>query len=105
MEIVHTDAEPRMVLADTLVLACPQKPKLIVDYATLTGACVQALSTSYSGAFSNRPELLPKIIEAGKASGERVWPFPMDADYEKELKSDIADIKQCTLGPEADHIL
>ncbi len=105
IEIVHTDAEGRMVLADTLVLASAQKPKLIIDYATLTGACMQALSTRYSGAVSNRAELLPKIIEAGKTSGERVWPFPIDADYEKELKSDIADIKQCTLGAEADHIL
>ena len=105
IEIVHTDAEGRMVLADTLVLASAQKPKLIIDYATLTGACVQALGTIYSGAVSNRLELLPKIIEAGKTSGERVWPFPMDADYEKELKSDIADIKQCPLGPEADQIL
>lgn len=105
IEIVHTDAEGRMVLADTLVLASAQKPKLIIDYATLTGACVQALSTRYSGAFSNRPALLSKIIEAGKISGERVWPFPIDVDYEKELNSDIADIKQCLLGPEADHIL
>lgn len=105
IEVVHTDAEGRMVLADTLALASKQKPRLIIDYATLTGACVHALGTGFSGAFSNRSALLPKIIAAGETSGERVWPFPIPEDYAQELKSDIADIKQCILGGEADHIL
>ncbi|MBI5040370.1 MAG: leucyl aminopeptidase family protein [Gammaproteobacteria bacterium] len=105
IEIVHTDAEGRMVLADALALASREKPTLIIDYATLTGACVYALSTRYSGVFGNRDALLVILTEAGKHSGERVWPFPMDADFDAALKSDIADIKQCTLDSEADHIL
>jgi leucyl aminopeptidase len=105
IEIVHTDAEGRMVLADTLYFASQQKPKLIVDYATLTGACVGALSTRMSGTLTNREKLVPVLIEAGNASGERVWPFPLPKDYEDALKSDIADIKQCTLDSDADHIL
>lgn len=105
IEIIHTDAEGRMVLADTLYFASQQKPKLIVDYATLTGACVGALSTRMSGTLTNREKLVPILIEAGNASGERVWPFPLPKDYEDALKSDIADIKQCTLDSDADHIL
>ena len=105
IEVIHTDAEGRMVLADTLALASKEKPALMIDYATLTGSCVQALGTRYSGAFSNRTEMVALIIAAGKDSGERVWPFPVDADYDKALESSIADIKQCTLDGEADHIL
>ncbi|MBI5783633.1 MAG: leucyl aminopeptidase family protein [Gammaproteobacteria bacterium] len=105
IEIIHTDAEGRMVLADTLYFASQQKSKLIVDYATLTGACVGALSTRMSGTLTNREKLVPVLIEAGNASGERVWPFPLPKDYEDALKSDIADIKQCTLDSDADHIL
>jgi len=105
IEIVHTDAEGRMVLADTLTLAARRKPQLILDFATLTGACVGALSTRLSGAVTNRLELVPTIIEAGLASGERVWPFPLEKDFDKTLKSEIADVKQCTLDSEADQIL
>ncbi len=105
IEVVHTDAEGRMVLADTLALAARERPGLIIDYATLTGACVYALGTRMTGAFTNRPELYLRLIEAGRASGERVWPFPLADDYDADLKSDIADIKQCTLEGEADHIL
>lgn len=105
IEIVHTDAEGRMVLADTLALACEGHPGLVIDYATLTGACVYALGTRISGLFTNRPGLLTPLIEAGHRSGERVWPFPLEDDYAAELKSEIADIKQCTLDGEADHIL
>lgn len=105
IEIIHTDAEGRMVLADTLAIAADQKPDMIIDYATLTGACVGALGTVYSGAFCNRDALVPKVIAAGRHSGERVWPFPSDEDYESDLESQIADIKQCTLGSEPDHIL
>ncbi len=105
IEIVHTDAEGRMVLADTLALASKTKPGLIIDYATLTGACVYSLGTAYSGVFSNREDYLTTLIEAGKDSGERVWPFPLDDDYDEGLKSDIADVKQCSLEGDADHIL
>ncbi len=105
IEVMHTDAEGRMVLADTLALAATEKPGLIIDYATLTGACVYALSTRYSGACSNREALVPAIMTAGRDSGERVWPFPMDEDFEQALESQVADIKQCSLEGEADHIL
>jgi leucyl aminopeptidase len=105
IEVMHTDAEGRMILADTLTLASRAKPGLIVDYATLTGACVGALSTRVSGVLTNRPAWVPTIIEAGEQSGERVWPFPLYPDYAKALKSDVADVKQCTLDNDADHIL
>lgn len=94
-----------MVLADTLALACRERPALVIDYATLTGACMYALGTRYSGAFTNRSGLIDKLIRAGIDCGERVWPFPNDGDYDEALESDIADIKQCTLEGEADHIL
>lgn len=105
IEIVHTDAEGRMVLADTLTLAAKLKPDLIIDFATLTGSMKTALGSRYSGVFSNRDDLSQKAISAGKKSGERVCVFPMDSDYEESLESNIADIKQCELGGESDHIL
>ncbi len=105
IEIVHTDAEGRMVLADTLALATASKPDLLIDFATLTGACIYSLGNAYSGVFSNRDKWLRTLIETGRRSGERVWPFPMDEDYDQGLDSDIADIKQCAPGGEADHIL
>lgn len=105
IEVVHTDAEGRMVLADTLALAAKRQPALLLDYATLTGSCIAALGTRYSGVFCNRADWLPELIEAGRASGERVWPFPLDADYDEALESRIADLKQCAIENEADHIL
>jgi len=105
IEIVHTDAEGRMVLADTLAMASKLKPKLMIDYATLTGACMYSLGTAYSGAFTNKEGFIPTLIEAGKDSGERVWSFPMDEDFDKAIKSDIADVKQCSLESGMDHIL
>ncbi len=105
IEVVHTDAEGRMVLADTLALASKAKPEFLMDYATLTGSCIVALGSRYSGAFCNRAKLLESVIEAGRTSGERVWPFPVDADYDEAIESDIADVKQCLIESEADHIL
>lgn len=105
IEVVHTDAEGRMVLSDTLTLASRGKPQAMIDYATLTGSMVTALGTRYSGVLGNRQELLQKAIAAGQATGERVCAFPFDEDYDPELDSKIADIKQCTLDGEADHIL
>jgi len=105
IEVVNTDAEGRMVLADTLALAGKRKPALLLDYATLTGSCVDALSTRYSGAFTNTDALSEKVIAAGRASGERVWPFPTDRDFDEDLESRVADVKQCAVENEADHIL
>jgi len=105
IEIVHTDAEGRMVLADTLTLASREKPEFMMDFATLTGSMVAALGDRYSGILGNRPELLCKAIGAGMVAGERVCAFPFDEDYDEELESSIADIKQCTLEGGADHVL
>jgi len=105
IETVHTDAEGRMVLADTLALASEGKPGAILDFATLTGACVRALTDRMGGVFTNTEALHPALIAAGRASGERVWPFPMDADYDEMLESRIADVKQCLLDGSGDHIL
>jgi leucyl aminopeptidase len=105
IEVIHTDAEGRMVLADTLALAGREKPALMLDYATLTGACLRALSERYSGVFSNRPAALDVLTAAGRASGERVWPFPLDDDYDEDLKSTVADVLQCSPESDADHIL
>jgi leucyl aminopeptidase len=105
IEVIHTDAEGRMVLADTLALAGREKPGLIIDYATLTGACVYALTERYSGIFSNRAGWHGRLVEAGQRSGERVWPFPMDDDYDEALKSKAADVLQCSTEGSGDHIL
>mmetsp|Transcript_18154 Transcript_18154/g.23888 ORF Transcript_18154/g.23888 Transcript_18154/m.23888 type:complete len:606 (-) Transcript_18154:281-2098(-) len=116
IEIVHTDAEGRMVLADTLALASRKASNFIKDvessdhnctilnYATLTGSCKSALSSRYSGVFTSTPELGSKLIKIGEESGERVWPFPMDDDFNEDLESDVADTLQCLVGSEADHI-
>ncbi len=105
IQVIHTDAEGRMVLADTLALAGRTRPALIMDFATLTGACVVALGERMSGIFVQPPALAAKALAAGEASGERVWSFPLEADYDGELESRIADVMQCTPDSKADHIL
>ncbi|MCX7165807.1 MAG: leucyl aminopeptidase family protein [Rhodocyclales bacterium] len=114
IEIVHTDAEGRMVLADTLLMATDSKrgkgggktkPDLVIDFATLTGSMHVALGTRYSGVFASSESLAALAVAAGHASGERVCVFPLDDDYDPALDSKVADVKQCTLDGEADHIL
>jgi leucyl aminopeptidase len=105
IQVVHTDAEGRLALADALVFACREKPRLIIDYATLTGACINAITRGYSGVFTNRPDWHPLLKKAGRDSGERVWPFPQGSEFLSELESDVADIKQCTPDAGGDHIL
>ena len=104
IQTIHTDAEGRMALADTLALAAREQPDLIIDFATLTGACVNAVTTRYCGVFSNRSELHPRLIDAGERSGERVWPFPVTAEFASDLKSPNADLVQCRVEGEGDHI-
>jgi leucyl aminopeptidase len=104
IQAIHTDAEGRMVLADTLVLASRERPRLVVDYATLTGACINAITRRYSGIFTNRPEWHPRLKRTGQVCGERVWPFPMGAEFREELKGDVADLRQCNVQATADHI-
>lgn len=104
IELINTDAEGRMVLADTLTLASRENPRAILDYATLTGGVVAALGQRMAGAITNRPQWVAPIIQAGARCGERVWPFPYEDDYDEDLKSEVADTLQCrTKGP-GDHI-
>ena len=105
IQVIHTDAEGRMALADTLSLAARTRPRLMLDYGTLTGACVYALTERYSGVFTNREALLERLLAAGRASGERVWPFPFDADFDADLESKVADVLQCAVESKGDHIL
>jgi leucyl aminopeptidase len=105
IEVVHTDAEGRMVLADALTLAAREKPDLIVDFATLTGSMHVALGDRYSGIFASTGEAAAQALEAARMSGERIAVFPMDEDYDEALDSPVADVKQCTLEGAADHIL
>jgi len=104
IQVAHTDAEGRMVLADSLVLASRTRPAAIVDFATLTGACVYALTERMSGAFTNREALREPLERAGRASGERVHVFPTPADFDQDLDSPVADVVQCLLDGKGDHI-
>jgi leucyl aminopeptidase len=105
IEVIHTDAEGRMVLADTLALVRRSAPAFIMDFATLTGACVRALTHRYSGVFSNRSHLHEQLVEVGLRCGERVWPFPMDPDFDEGIRSKVADIRQCSTDGSGDHIM
>jgi leucyl aminopeptidase len=105
IQTIHTDAEGRMALADTLVLASREKPGILFDYATLTGTCVSAITTRYSGVFTNRPELHSQLKRTGQNCGERVWPFPIGEEFMEPLKSDTADFMQCSPKGAGDHIL
>jgi leucyl aminopeptidase len=105
IQVIHTDAEGRMVLADTLALAGRTRPRFMIDFATLTGAAVYSLTERMSGVLTNRQDLVPKLVEAGRTSGERVWNFPFEADYDTDLESKVADILQCSVDGKGDHIL
>lgn len=94
IEVLNTDAEGRLVLADALAYVTKKyKPQVAVDLATLTGACIVALGTSASGLLGNDQELLDKIIAAGVKTHERAWQLPLWEEYGELLKSDIADVK------------
>ena len=93
IEVINTDAEGRLVLADALHYARSRKATHLVDVATLTGACVVALGTVNSGAFTNNQLFLDKVVASGKAAGEKIWPLPMDPEYDELIKSDVAEIK------------
>jgi leucyl aminopeptidase len=105
IQTIHTDAEGRMVLADTLTLASRENPKAVIDYATLTGAVITAITTRFSGVFTNRSDWHPRLKRTGRKCGERVWPFPIGKEFKDILKSETADIKQCSSDPGGDHIL
>jgi leucyl aminopeptidase len=104
IQVVHTDAEGRMVLADTLALASRTRPACIVDFATLTGACVTALTERLSGVFTNQGRLRDLLEGAGRRAGERVWNLPMPDDFDEDLDSPVADVVQCLMDGKGDHI-
>ena len=94
IEIINTDAEGRLVLADLLWYVSKKfKPKFIVDLATLTGAIMVALGTEHAGLFSNNDELAQRLSEAGAATGEKVWRMPLGPEYDKLIDSQFADMK------------
>jgi leucyl aminopeptidase len=93
VEIINTDAEGRLVLADALAYARDLKPTYLVDHATLTGACTVALGGYRAGLFANDAELTERYKQAAERSGENFWPLPLDEDLKEELKSSIADLK------------
>jgi leucyl aminopeptidase len=94
IEIINTDAEGRLVLADVLwYVAKKFKPKFMVDLATLTGAIMVALGTEYAGMFSNNDELAERLSKVGQETGERVWRMPLGPEYDKQIDSQFADMK------------
>ena len=97
IEILNTDAEGRLILADAVVYAEKQGATRIVDMATLTGAVIVALGDQNTGIMGNDQELVDQIIAYGKENGEGFWQLPLSAEYSKQIKSDIADIKN--IGP------
>jgi leucyl aminopeptidase len=92
IEVLNTDAEGRLVLADGLALAAEQSPDLVIDLATLTGACMVALGTKIGGLFGT-DAAVEMVSEAAEAAGERLWRLPLPADYRKQIDSDVADMK------------
>jgi leucyl aminopeptidase len=92
-EVLNTDAEGRLVLADALAYLAEQEPRAIIDTATLTGACMIALGTDVWGAMGNDPDLIDEVLTAGEEAGEPGWELPMHEPYRKLIDSDIADIK------------
>lgn len=98
VEVMNTDAEGRLVMADALVMATELKPDAIVDVATLTGACMRALGTEIAGVMGTDQPLVDLIIDAGSATSETMWQLPMGAHYREELDSDVADMKNLGLA-------
>ncbi|HEY4690428.1 MAG TPA: leucyl aminopeptidase [Anaerolineae bacterium] len=94
IEIINTDAEGRLILADALCYAAEFKPKAVVDLATLTGACVVALGEDVAaGFFANDEEVARRVAAASEASAERLWRLPLYEEYKDKIKSDTADVK------------
>jgi leucyl aminopeptidase len=93
VEVLNTDAEGRLVMADALAVGAESEPDAIVDVATLTGACMVALGLKYTGLMANEPTLAAEILEASKEAGEPTWELPLPKEYAKELVSEVADLK------------
>lgn len=93
IEVLNTDAEGRLILADAITYAKRYHPTALIDLATLTGACIIALGHQASAILGNDQPLIQELIQAGECCGERLWQLPLWDEYDKLIKSDIADIK------------
>ncbi len=98
IEVLNTDAEGRLVLADVLNVAGDEKPARILDLATLTGACLVALGTNVAGLMTNNQPLCDQLVDASKKTGEPVWQLPMFSEFGEQIESDVADIKNISEG-------
>ena len=92
IEVLNTDAEGRLVLCDALTYAARFKPQVVIDIATLTGACVVALGSHASGLYANQDKLAEQLLAAGVESHDRAWRMPLWDDYQKQLDSNFADV-------------
>ncbi len=101
IEIGHTDAEGRVILADALTYACESQPELIIDYATLTGAARVAMGPTVTPVFSNRKEISDAIFKNGQSTHDETWPLPLQQSYKKYIKSSIADLTNSATLPQA----
>jgi leucyl aminopeptidase len=101
IEVINTDAEGRLILADALCYAGRLGAKRLVDVATLTGGVVVALGSVRTGFFSNDRALAERVLAAGEMAGEKLWELPLDDEYEELLKSDCADLKNTGGGKKA----
>jgi leucyl aminopeptidase len=93
VEVLNTDAEGRLILADALSLASEEKPAAVVDLATLTGACMVALGDKIAGLMGNDDDWSQQVRDAADRAGEPVWPLPLPTEYRKQLESEVADMK------------
>jgi len=93
VEVLNTDAEGRLILADALTLAAATKPDVIIDLATLTGACMVALGTQVAGIYGNDQATVDQLVALGVETGEPLWQMPLVADYRDDIKSAVADLK------------
>ena len=93
IEVDNTDAEGRLTLADALCFACELQVDEVIDIATLTGACMVALGPHAAGIMGNNEDMISRLIQTARASGERLWELPMYKEYKDSLKSEIADMK------------
>ena len=99
IEVLNTDAEGRLVLADALWYTQGRfKPRFMVDLATLTGAIIVSLGSERAGLFCNDKSLTQQLMAAGEMAGEKLWPMPIDDAYDKDIDCDIADVKNIGSG-------
>jgi len=93
IEVLNTDAEGRLILADALALAARQRPDYMINLATLTGACVVALGTQVGGIFSNHQPLADQLMRCARETGEKLWQLPLVKEYREQIKSSVADMR------------